>query len=432
MNNFLTKFHQNWNLPTNKSFLVAVSGGVDSMVLCDILLKNSISFSIAHCNFQLRGKDSEEDVKFVENFCQQNSIPFFTKKFDVPAAKQNENSSTQMIARKLRYEWFFELMKVYHFDFLLTAHHLNDSLETFFINLSRGSGIEGLSGIKSSSNSIFRPLLSFSKEEILHYAQEFKIQWREDSSNQETNYIRNKVRHKISPVLNELHPDFLQNFAKSLHYLQTDNQILHQYIAELQKKIFQKEEGIFHISISELQKLRPLETYLFHLFSDFGFKFPLEINKLIHSENNGEIQSFSHRLVKNRKELLLFSKTIEDSSIETEINPNQIIKKPLYLKVSISEFRETSASEVLDAEKISFPLRLRKKRTGDIFYPLGLNGAKKLSKFFKDEKFSKIEKENTWLLIDNENRIICILGKRIDDRFKITKDTHKFLNIFLC
>src|SRR5690554_1411679 len=118
MNNFLTKFHQNWNLPTNKSFLVAVSGGVDSMVLCDILLKNSISFSIAHCNFQLRGKDSEEDVKFVENFCQQNSIPFFTKKFDVPAAKQNENSSTQMIARKLRYEWFFELMKVYHFDFL--------------------------------------------------------------------------------------------------------------------------------------------------------------------------------------------------------------------------------------------------------------------------------------------------------------------------
>lgn len=434
MIDFLVNFLQQLDSPTlkNKTFLVAVSGGVDSMVLCDLLLKESIPFSVAHCNFQLRAKDSEEDEKFVNDFCKEHDLILFSKKIDLKNTKKTEKSSIQLSARNLRYEWFFRLMEQHSFDYLLTAHHLNDSLETFLINLSRGSGWEGLSGIKSS-NKIIRPLLPYSKEEILKYAQKNKLLWREDSSNQETNYIRNKIRLQISPILNELHPNFLNNFSKSIQHLQNDGKIIQNHIHEIRSELFQKNGQEIHISIQELKKLNPLESYLFHLFSIYRFKTPMELKKLIDSENSAEIQSATHRLIKDRTQLLLLPiDATKNNDDDIEIYPNQIIKKPIYLKVSISETLTTETTEVLDADKISFPLRLRKIKIGDFFYPLGMNGAKKLSKFFKDEKFSKIEKENTWLLVDNQDRIVYILGKRIDNRFKITDNTQKFLNIVLC
>ena len=435
MGNLQTEFLKHsieLNLTDDKRILVAVSGGVDSMVLCDLLIQSHIKFSVAHCNFQLRGIDSDEDAFFVEEFCKKNQLELFSKKFDVEKFKQEKNYSIQMAARELRYDWFSELMKSNDFDCLLTAHHQNDSFETFLINLSRGTGIEGLVGIQNIGDTLFRPLLPFSKEEIRKYASENKVKWREDISNFEDGYVRNKIRHQITPVLNEIHPNFLKNFSKSVEFLKSDRLLIQNYIETLRKELFKKKEDAYFISIQELKELYPLQTYLYYLFSDFGFKHPLEVEKLLFSTNNGEIQSPKFRLIKNREEFILLPIQNEILSNEIEIKLNQMIEKPLYLKISKSEKRDFSASESLDLDAIQFPLRLRKQKTGDVFYPLGMKGSKKLSKFFKDEKFSKVEKENTWILVDNEDQILYIVGKRADDRFKINENTHKFLNIYLC
>jgi len=432
LNNKFTRNFEEVFTATQPNLLAAVSGGVDSMVLCDLLLKTNKKFSIAHCNFQLRGNESENDEKFVWDYCIQNQIEFYSTKFNVKEFKQSGNYSTQMAARELRYSWFTRLMKEHGFDYLVTAHHLNDSLETFMINLSRGTGIEGLKGIPLLKNNIFRPLYNSSKNEILHYAKENKIEWQEDVSNSGNDYKRNKIRHYITPVLEEIHPEFLQNFVKTIEILEQDGILIQQLIESKRKELFEKNDSVIHISIEKLKQLNPLHSYLHYLFFEYGFRHPLEIEKLIYSNENGEINSESHRLIKNRNELLLSGINPMEPSPEFIIREGIILEKPLSLKISKSDARDFSAHETLDYEKIKFPLRLRKIKTGDIFFPFGMKGSKKLSKFFKDEKFSKLDKENSWLVVDDEDRILYVTGKRIDDRFKITEHTHKFLNIYLC
>lgn len=430
MKNELTTKSLNLNVPHGTKLLVAVSGGVDSMVLCDLLFKSNIYFEVAHCNFQLRKKDSDEDETFVRNYCLKNDLNCFVKKFDVKEFKDSGNFSTQMAARELRYNWFQELMQKENFDYLLTAHHLNDSFETFFINLSRGTGIKGLTGIGSENEQILRPLLPFSKNQILEYAEKNNLDWKEDSSNSSTDYVRNKIRHQIIPHLEEIHPNFLENFAQTIQHLHSDSKLIQNHIQLIRNQLFNNSGNMISVLISELKELAPLETYLFYLFRVFGFQYPQEITKLMNSEN-GEIQSETHRLIKNREELLLIDLKQENFESEIELNEHEILEKPLYLKLLKSDARDLSAHESLDFEKIKFPLRLRKKKTGDVFFPFGMKGSKKLSKFFKDEKYSKPEKENAWLLVDDDDRILYVVGKRIDDRFKITEHTHKYLNIFL-
>ncbi len=415
------------NFQADAKLLVAVSGGIDSMVLCDLLLRSRLNFSVAHCNFQLRGKESDEDEKFVQLYCSENKIPFFSKKFEIIKFKKSGNFSTQMAARALRYEWFEELISGKN-EYLLTAHHLNDALETFLINLSRGSGLNGLMGI--NSDKIKRPLLSYSKAEILTYAENRNLKWREDSSNETSDYVRNKIRHKIFPVLEEIHPHFLDNFSKSIQFLNEENQMMQNHLENIKNQLFKKNNDVISISIAQLKKLNPIESYIHHLFMDFGFQKPKEILKLMDSVN-GEIRSKSHRMIRNRAEILLAEINPSELEDEIQLNEDEILEKPLYLRFLKSEDQDFEANEVLDYEKIKFPLRLRKIKKGDHFFPFGMKGSKKLSKYFKDEKYSKLEKENTWLLVDDEDRIVYVVGKRIDDRFKITKHTHKYLNIYL-
>ena len=434
MRHISEKFRKNLNnisFPPNPKILVAVSGGVDSMALCDLFSKSNLNYSIAHCNFQLRGNDSDVDEKFVENYCIENQVEFHSKKFNVMELKQSGNFSTQMAARELRYNWFRELMNEYEFDFLATAHHLNDSLETFLINLSRGTGIEGLTGIGLQQNEIIRPLYNFSKKEILDYAEKKQIRWREDSSNAENNYVRNKIRNQIVPVLGEIHPEFLQNFSKTLELANENKALISQIIAEKKKDLFELKNNAIHISIDELLKLKPLSSYLFYFFKPYGFHHPKETEKLMKSGNNGEIRSKSHRLIKNREELILAASGAIEPSGEIIIGGEIVMENPLSLKISKSKAKDENAAEVLDEAKIKFPLKLRKPKTGDVFFPIGLNGSKKLSKFFKDEKYSKLDKENQWLLVDDEDEILYVIGKRIDERFKVTEHTQKFLNIYL-
>lgn len=435
MESLFTVFQNNfkgWMGNSHSKFLIAVSGGIDSMVLCDLFLKSNLNFAIAHCNFQLRGKDSDEDEAFVKNYCIQNLIEFHSKKFNLKKYKQSGNHSTQMAARDLRYAWFRKLIHENEFDFLVTAHHLNDSLETFLINLSRGAGINGLTGIQFQQNEIIRPLYNISKKSIIGYAESNHIQWREDASNKTDDYVRNKIRHRIVPILNEIHPDFLANFSKSIHLLKDEKSIIQNQFENLSEELFQTKDENYLISIQKLKKLKPLHSYLFHLFSRFGFNYPIEIEKLMDANEGSEINSIEFRLIKNREELILSKQAKISQSEEFIIEEGKLIQKPLNLRLSKSDERDFSATETLDYEEILFPLRLRKAKTGDVFFPFGMNGSKKLSKFFKDEKLSKIEKENTWLLVDDEERIVYVTGFRIDNRFKITENTHKFLNIFLC
>ncbi|MBW7871064.1 MAG: tRNA lysidine(34) synthetase TilS [Flavobacteriia bacterium] len=412
--------------------LLALSGGVDSMVLAVLLIRSGVKFSAAHCNFQLREKDSDDDEEFVRSFCSQNKIELFVKKFDVEEFMKSGNYSTQMAARELRYDWFEQLIDENGFDLLLTAHHLDDSVETFLINLSRGSGIAGLLGIQKHNQKIFRPLLNYSKKEIVDFAVENNIAWRDDRTNLETVYARNKIRHLIVPVLKEVQPEFLKNFSKTVDYLKNDYLLLKNHIEETKKNLFKPKGNDISISIDELSALNHSEAYLFHLFSEFGFDHPVEIEKLIRSKNSGQIESKTHRLIKNRNELLLTPVKTDEQPVEIELNQGSIIQKPLYLKVLKSKTRDEHAVEVFDFEKINFPLHLRRPKEGDIFHPLGVGGSKKLSKFFKDEKYSKLDKERAWVLTDNLDRILYIVGKRMDERFKITEHTQFFLNIYLC
>lgn len=431
MESLFTKFKANLN-SVQGNFLLAVSGGVDSMALCDLFLKNNLNFSVAHTNFQLRGKDSDMDEAFVRNYCKANKVEFFTEKFNVKDYKSSGNYSTQMAARDLRHTWFKKLLDENNFDYLATAHHLNDSLETFIINLSRGTGIKGLTGIQLIQNQIIRPLYNISKESIFEYAETHSIQWREDASNASDDYIRNKIRNQIVPVLKEIHPEFLQNFQQTIQLLNEEKDLIQNHIEKLREELFVLGDKNYTISIEKLNQLQPLSSSLFHIFSKFGFNHPAEITKLMNAAEGSEINSENYRLIKNREALILAKKPEMEASAEFMVEEGKLIQKPLNLKLLKSAERDLSATETLDYEKIIFPIRLRKPKTGEVFFPFGMKGSKKLSKFLKDEKLSKLEKENIWLLVDDEDRILYVAGKRIDDRFKITEHTHKFLNIYLC
>lgn len=414
------------------SVLLALSGGVDSMVLAELLLEADVNVSAAHCNFNLRGSDSDKDETFVKEFCTKNRIPLFVRKFDTLEFKKTGNYSTQMAARKLRYDWFEELMKEGNFDFLLTAHHLDDDVETFLINLSRGTGLKGLSGMKRKSGSLLRPLLFASKEDILQYAEHKKLDWQEDSSNLEDSYIRNKIRLHILPVLKELHPQFLNNFRTTTRNLKDTDLFLEQYKSIWKARIFHRKGDRIHISIPDLCEEASSAAALYFLFEEFGFSTPEELKKLIDSRKDAEIRSADYRLIKNREELILAPLSRKQTPEEIELGEEGFIQKPVYLKVLKADRIDGEPTEVLDARDIVFPLKIRKKRSGDRFTPLGMSGRKKLSKFFKDEKFSKLEKEAAWLLIDNDDKILYVLGSRIDDNFKVKDNTHEFLNIYLC
>jgi len=421
---------QNKSFSAN-SFLLAISGGIDSMVLLDLFRNSTVKFQVAHCNFQLRGEDALGDEQFVKEYCQHNKIPFYTIRFDVEAYQKTGNYSVEMACRNLRYNWFDELMDKNELDYLVTAHHLDDNVETFLINLSRGTGLKGLTGMQLFNGKIFRPLLEFTKDDLLSYAKENNINWREDYTNKTDDYTRNKIRHHILPVLKEIHPLFNDNFLKTLSYLNDNNMIIQDRIIEIKNKLFIGNNPS-KILIKDLLVLHPLETYLYYLFEKYGFNSTKELIKFLDSKVGSEIKSEGYRLVKDRDYILL--QPIEPiTENEIPILGDFIKINSLNLKFEKSKSQNDKATEIIDYESISFPLKLRKVIDGDYFYPIGMKGQKKLiSKFMKDLKLSKLEKEQVWLLCDKEDKIIWIVNYRLDERFKITKTSKNFLNITVC
>jgi tRNA(Ile)-lysidine synthase len=286
-------------------FIIACSGGLDSMVLTDLCQQAQLQFSLAHCNFRLRGEDSIGDENFVREYGEKLGVVVFVTHFDTIDYVNEHKVSVQMAARELRYTWFEHLIVQHNMPYVLTAHHANDNVETFLINLSRGTGIDGLTGIPAKTTILRRPLLPFTRQELESYAEKQKLKWREDASNTNTKYLRNKIRIEIIPKLNELHPTFFDNFKNTVHYLNQTEEIASAYLGKLKEELFIEIDNKFEISISKLKKLNPLSTYLFGLFNAYGFKELENLEALLDGLSGKQLVSSTYVLVKNRDILLI-------------------------------------------------------------------------------------------------------------------------------
>ena len=418
----------------NTKLFLAVSGGLDSMVLLYLFQQLPYEIVVLHCNFQLRGLESFGDQNFIQNYCEQNNIPVFVTQFDTEAFAKDYKLSTQVAARELRYNWFYELLETHKFDYILTAHHADDNLETFIINLSRGTGLDGLIGIPEQNDKIIRPLLPFSRDEILKYAQENNIEWREDSSNSSNKYLRNKIRHDLVPILKEINPDFLKAFQKTQSYLQESKEMVEDASIMIYQQVAKEAGDDIHFDLNQLKKLPNYKSYLYQWLNEFGFLAWNDIYDLVDGQSGKQVFSAEFRLLKNRDTLILSPISEISEKEEFEINENdKEINFPLKLRLcNVSHITIDSNKTIfVDAEKIQFPLILRKWKEGDSFQPFGMGGkSKKVSKLFKDEKLSLIEKENIWLLCSN-NQIVWVVGIRQDERFKIENPSNKILKIEL-
>jgi tRNA(Ile)-lysidine synthase len=431
----LSKFqnHLNTNLSflKGKKLLLAVSGGIDSMVLVNLCHQFQLDFTIAHCNFQLRGEESNEDENFVKLQMEKFQIPIFTERFDTKAFAEKNKLSIQVVARNLRYEWFYTLLANHNFDYILTAHHLDDSLETFLINFTRGSGIEGLIGIPEQKDKIVRPLLVFSQKEIATYAAENNIPWREDSSNASDKYLRNKLRHDVIPVLKALNPSLLASFNNTITHLKQTQSLAEDAVKSLYQKVVNEEDNHAVIDLDKLLKYRNYKAYLYEWLQPFGFSDWTAVYDLLVAQSGKQVLSDSHILLKNRNVLLLFTKQTRVSEEMYWIPKDQAeVKVPLKMSFcNVSDISNQSSNVIfVDEDLLQFPLTLRRWQEGDVIQPSGMSGKKKLSKFFKDEKYSLLDKANVWLLC-SDDKIVWIVGKRPDERFIATANTTKILKI---
>jgi tRNA(Ile)-lysidine synthase len=447
-------------LQVHNKWLITVSGGVDSIVLCDLAYNAGIDFILAHCNFQLRGEESDRDEHFVRSVGEKYGKEVLVKKFDTTRYAEENKKSVQVAARELRYKWFYEILngqwsmvneeveenfpaeiivKVARNPpkIIVTAHHANDNIETLLMNFFKGTGISGLHGILPFQNQLFRPLLVFKKEELVAYAKENQLSFVEDSSNASDKYTRNYFRQHIIPTLKEKYPHVEDNVMRNIERFNEVEQLYQQAIAFHKKKLLEYKASEVHIPVLKLQKVEPLRSIVYEIIKDFSFTAAQvdEVISLLESESGKFISSPSHRIIRNRRWLIISPK-------ETTIAANIIIevadksvhfengKLLIELREVNSEFTPPTSFNVcsMDSKDIRFPLLLRKWKQGDYFYPLGMKKKKKLSRFFIDKKLSKTDKEKVWVLEMNK-KIVWVVGLRIDDRFKVEASTRNILHI---
>ena len=429
---FKKHLSENFSLLTNKKLFLAVSGGIDSMVLLHLFQYMQFEIAILHCNFQLRGEESDGDLKFVQNYAHQFEIPFLFISFETETFAKENKLSIQVAARKLRYSWFNQKLISEKFDFILTAHHADDDLETFIINFSRGTGLDGLVGIPSQNEKVIRPLLPFSRQEIENYAYKNNLKWREDSSNSKDKYLRNNVRHSIIPLLKKLNTDFLGSFQTTLNNLKQAQNLVEDATILVYQQVVSDEEDLKKINLKKLKSLPNYKAYLYQWLNPFGFSAWNDIYNLVESQSGKQIFSQNFQLLKDRDFLFLSPKKIIKENEQYFINKNQeLVNFPIKLTFcKVTDLSKTSIQTIfVDENKLYFPLQLRKWKTGDSFFPFGMNGkSKKVNKFFKDEKLSSVQKENTWLLC-SDNQIVWVVGMRQDERFKIDESTKYILEI---
>lgn len=434
LNKFKKHIDQNFHFLENSKLLLATSGGIDSMVMVHLLHESNYSIALSHCNFQLRGVESFGDQNFVQEYANANEIPLFLTQFDTEAFANDYKLSTQIAARELRYNWFYELLETENYDYILTAHHADDNIETFLINLSRGTGLEGLVGIPAQNDKIVRPLLPFTRAEILAYAKENNIQWREDSSNASDKYLRNKIRHHLVPLLKELNPLFMESFQKTQSYLKESQELVDDAAIMVYQQVAKEAGDTIIFDLNQLLRLPNYKSYLYQWLHEFDFTAWEDVYALVESQSGKQVFATNYRLLKDREQLIL------SRMLHQEDNESYFIEKgvrevniPLNLAFyKVDDISGASNSVIfVDEDKLVYPLVLKKWEEGDSFQPFGMNGkSKKLSKLFKDEKLSLLEKENCWVLW-SENQIVWVVGIRQDERFRIDSSTKNILKIAL-
>lgn len=415
--------------PTEK-ILLTVSGGKDSMAMLHLFIAAKYTFSVAHCNFQLRGKEADKDELFVQQTCKQLNIPFHSIKFETDAFAEKNKVSTQMAARTLRYTWFEELRNTHNYNYIVTAHHQNDVAETMLINLTKGTGLSGLHGIKNKKNTLIRPLLCFNSAAIQQYIENNNISFREDQSNASVKYVRNKIRHEVLPKLAEINPNIIETLNKAATHFSATENILHQKIEEEKNRCFSFEKECVKINIEQLKKLTPLPTYLYYFLLPYHFNFDdsEQIALSLNATSGKQFLSITHQLIKDRDFLLLSLRDEKQSEPIIIYTINDFAESPINIKSELIEnknstFKTAKNVAYLDADKITYPLYFRKWKEGDSFTPFGMKGRKKLSNYFIDEKFSILEKKECWLLTDKNDAIIWIVNSRIDDNFRVNEQT---------
>lgn len=419
--------------------VLGLSGGKDSMALLHFLHVNNYNFVAVHVNFRLRNQESGEDESFVQTFCKQLQIELHISSVDTTLYAKSKNVSIQEAAREIRYTFFEDVRIKLDAQFILTAHHLNDNIETLFYKLLKGTGVKGIRGILPKNEKIVRPMLQTSREEIDTYIFTNKIPYREDSSNESIKYSRNKIRKELTPILNELQPQLNTVFSKHFERWLDIEKMHEESFKILKQKLVKEKQGSSWIAIAKLQKLSFISTFLFEFLNELGFTAD-DIQNLIQSLSKPESKVFfskSHRILKDRKYIIitevnnvsqshcfLISKS-KDSFLWNDENQLNIHHLP---KSKLAHINSGKEYAYIDAASIEFPLTLRKWEIGDYFYPQGLYkqngkpGKKKLSKYFKDVKLTSFEKENIWVLCSGE-KIIWVLNHRIDERFQLKEST---------
>ncbi len=425
-------FINSYHLFTNKDrLLVAVSGGVDSIVLCHLCKEAGFTFAIAHCNFQLRGELSLRDEKFVEALAKQMEVPFYAVRFDTKSYALQNGLSTQEAARILRYDWFENQRKEKGYDFILTAHHADDNIETVCMNFFRGTGIGGLAGIKVVNGKVVRPLLFARRASLEAYLKENQLSFVQDDSNLQNDYTRNYFRNTLLPQLSKVYPAVLNNLLNNISRFKDVEMLYRREIDRQQKKLLLKKGEEFLIPILLLQKTPASGTVLLELVKAFGFKarqIP-ELISLLDSQSGKYIQSSTHRILKDRKHLVISAlKELPSTAVVMEEEGTYTFSGGTLLlkKGSPGNISQNEREAFVDAARIQYPLILRPWRTGDYFYPLGMTKKKKVSKFLTDKKLSLAEKEKVWV-VEMNKKIVWVVGYRIDDRFKITDKTDSVL-----
>jgi tRNA(Ile)-lysidine synthase len=443
LSRFLMYIESNALFNRNDHLLIATSGGVDSVVLAELCSVAGYKFTLAHCNFQLRGEESRRDEAFVKMLAKRYSVNLFDRRFDTEKYANENKVSIQVAARDLRYAWFNELIEgdlVKVTDakkWIVTAHHLDDNIETVLMNFFKGTGIAGMRGMLPKSGAVIRPLLFARKEELIQFAKANNLEWMEDSSNQSDKYSRNYLRHQVIPLIEQIYPAAIQNIANSVERFREIEKFHATAIHAQIKKLVEVKGHEQHIPILKLKKLSSAKTILYALLQQFGFA-PVRVDEVMHlmdSDTGKYLLSSTHRILKNRNWLIispidpLQQQQIvvgHEGAYPFEHGTLQLAKKP----VSGTPVNANNGTALLDAQKINFPLMLRKWKQGDYFYPLGMNKKKKLARFFIDQKLSLNQKEKAWV-VEMDKKIIWVMGMRIDDRFKVTPNTKEILQIEL-
>lgn len=441
LNAFLTFVNEHIPTLPGSRTLLAVSGGIDSMVMAELFFRTKLPFAIAHCNFGLRGLESDADEQFVREWALKRGVEVFAKNLPAKAKAHGAGISIQMAARELRYQWFEDLRGCQSFDFIATAHHINDSIETVVLNLTRGTGIAGLTGISISQKAIIRPLLFASKEQILDFAQAEQLSWREDSSNPSDHYRRNLIRHHVTPVLRKINPSLEATFSQSFERLRSANALLTAHLNSWQAQVLRHEPNRTYIDIEAICKAEEPVYQLHYILDAYSYSYAQtkQIVAALDSESGKIFYSLSHQLVKDRRELIISQRDatpllepvlIEENTITVLLPGSDQLSIKVLPSTEINTLERNPSVAYFDKNMISYPLTIRPWQQGDWFYPFGMKGKKKkVSDLLIDHKIPLSEKSSQLVLVDQESRILWVLGIRSDERFRIKKNSESILCI---